>query len=66
MYNIDKVFCPNETQDVGHKEPISVKKLVSADATWSTKQNILGWDLDTKIKTLHLLPHHLDHLQQML
>ena len=66
MYNISKVFHPNEIQDVGHKEPISEKKLLSGNATWSTKQNILGWDLDTETKTLHIPPHCLECLQQLL
>ena len=60
MYNIDKVFHPNDKHDVGHKEPILEMKLVSGDVTWPTKQNILGWDLNTEAKTLHLPPHCLE------
>jgi hypothetical protein len=64
---IDSVFRPLAPRDPPHrKEPASVKKMLKGDACWSTKKRILGWDLDTATSTLHLPPHRLDRLYNLL
>ncbi len=63
----DSVFRPNDTQDnAERKEPVSTKKLQKGDACWSTRKQVLGWDIDTLQKTLELPPHRQDRLLEIL
>ncbi|KAI2503277.1 adenylate kinase [Fragilaria crotonensis] len=64
---IDDVFRPLESGDPPHRtEPASVKKMLKGDAFWSTWKRILGWDIDTVSETLHLPPHRVARLQEIL
>lgn len=64
---IDAVFRPLAAGDPPHrKEPASVKKMLNGDAHWSTWKRILGWDINTVSETLHLPPHRLLRLQEVL
>jgi hypothetical protein len=48
------------------RQLVSTKKLQQGDATFSTKQRILGWDLDTVHMTISLPQHRLTSLKSML
>ena len=64
---INQVFRPLEPGDPEHrKEPASVKKMLQGDASWATSKRILGWDIDTISTTLHLPPHRLARLRDLL
>ena len=64
---IDEVLRPLSDSDAPHrKEPASVKKLLKGDACWSTQKRILGWDIDTESLSLHLPPHRLDRIREVL
>ena len=64
---IDAVFRPLAATDrATRKEPASVKKMQQGDACWATFKRILGWDLNTQTETLHLPPHRLDRLYELL
>ncbi|KAI2491522.1 hypothetical protein MHU86_23050 [Fragilaria crotonensis] len=64
---IDDVFRPLEAGDPAHrKEPASVKKMLKGDSQWSTWKRILGWDIDTVSETLHLPPHRVARLREVL
>ena len=63
---IDTVFRPNDHLDRHRKEPISVKKLSKGDDSWSTKKTVLGWDIDSRTRTIHLPEHRKEKLQEML
>ncbi len=64
---IDEVFRPLEVGDPSHrKEPASVKKMQKGDAHWSTWKRILGWDINTVTETLHLPPHRVARLHEVL
>jgi hypothetical protein len=64
---LDEVLRPNDQNDDSHRqEPISVKKLLKGDASWSTQKQILGWLIDTIQSTLTLPPHRLDRLFDIL
>ena len=45
---INTVFRPNKATDGLCKEKISTKKLGQKGDAWSTKNMVLGWELDTK------------------
>ena len=67
LHSIDSVFRPNDEQDSKFRsEPVSLKKLDRGDASWSTHQTILGWDIDTRSKTITLPPHRKQRLQEVL
>ncbi|KAI2491969.1 hypothetical protein MHU86_22589 [Fragilaria crotonensis] len=64
---IDHVFRPLAPHDPAHrKEPASVKKMLKGEACWATTKRILGWDLDTVAETIHLPPHRLERLYELL
>ena len=67
LHAIDKVLRPLAPDDPSTRtEPASVKKMLKGDACWSTRKRILGWDVDTRAQTLHLPPHRLERLYQLL
>jgi hypothetical protein len=56
---IDSVIQPLTPGDnPRQKEPNSVKTLAQGDAHWSQRKAVLGWLIDTKARTIELLPHH--------
>lgn len=67
LHSIDQVLLPLSLQDGPHrKDPVSTKKLRQGDAHWATQKTILGWDLNTITETLHLPPHRLARLYELL
>jgi hypothetical protein len=60
---IDAVIRPLTPGDnPKRKEPNSVKKLSQGDAHWSQRKAVLGWLIDTKVRTIELLPHRRERL----
>jgi hypothetical protein len=45
---------------------VSQSKVNKGDATFSTVKRILSWDIDTARMTLHLPPHRLERLENLL
>ena len=70
MYNINDIFRCNTAGDTldspPRREPISEKKLLQGDASWSTAGIVLGWLLDTVKGTLQLPSHRVDRLSLIL
>jgi hypothetical protein len=66
LHSIDEVFRPNDEADGVRAEPVSLKKLDKGDASWKTRQTILGWDVDTEQKTIALPPHRIARLKELL
>ena len=56
FHQIDPVFLPNKEADTNHKDPISRKNLGQGDGDGSTRNTVLGWDLDTISHLLCLPP----------
>ena len=52
---IDKLFCPNNKDDIAREEPISLKNLRKGGSVWSTQKFVLGWSIDT-VKQVLTLP----------
>jgi len=58
LHSIDQVFWSQDNEDSPHhKEPISIKKLLSGNAAWHTSKTILGWVVNTMDMTITLPPH---------
>jgi hypothetical protein len=67
MHAIDVVFRPLSPSDKStRREPISVKKLMKGDCSWSTIKTVLGWVIDTVSMTIHLPPHRIERLGEIL
>ena len=67
LHSIDSVLRPNDKHDTRYRaEPVSIKKLDKGDASWKLQHTILGWDLDTRDKTLTLPMHRHQHLVEIL
>jgi hypothetical protein len=67
MQAIDDVFRPLSSDDPVHRtEPISVKKLLKGDASWSTCKKVLGWIIDSVSMTLTLPERRLRRLADIL
>jgi hypothetical protein len=50
---VDEVLWPlSPTNPPTRQEPISVKKLLEGDGSWSTIKLVLGWILDTESLTI--------------
>ena len=65
--HIDSLLRPVDQQDdPNRREPISIKKLLKGDASWSTEKVILGWVVNTATQTIHLPPHRVERLQEIL
>ena len=54
FHTIDKIFRPNNKDDLAREEPISLKKLRKGDAAWSTQDFVLVWAIDTVNQVLSL------------
>jgi hypothetical protein len=64
---VDEVFRPlSPTDPPTQQEPVSVKKLLEVDGSWSTIKLVLGWILDMESLTIQLPPHHVEHLWEIL
>jgi hypothetical protein len=64
---IDDVFRPNDHLDNEHRrDPVSMKKLLKGDCSWSTVKLILGWIVDTVNMTIQLPPHRVERLWEIL
>ena len=67
LHAIDDVIRPlSESDNVHRREPVSLKKLRQGDCSWSTVKQILGWVIDTVSMTIHLPPHRLQRLGELL
>ena len=53
-HTIDKIFRPNNKDNITREEPISLKKLRKGDAAWSTQDFVLLWAIDTVKQVLSL------------
>ena len=52
---LNKLFRPNNKDDIAREDSISLKKLRKGNAAWSTKKVVLGWAIDT-VKQVLTLP----------
>ena len=67
MHAIDDVFRPLESADNAYRRaPVSVKKLAKGDCSWSTIKLVLGWIINTVSMTIHLPPHRVERLAEIL
>ena len=67
MAAIDKVFYPLSLLDKpSRREPISIKKLLKGDCSWTTVKNILGWIINTVDQTISLPRHRVERLAEIL
>lgn len=67
MHAIDDVFRPLQVGDSEfRRQPVSMKKLLKGDCTWSTIKLVLGWIVDTVNMTIQLPPHRVDRLWEIL
>jgi hypothetical protein len=67
LHAIDDVFRPLSASDSEHRrEPVSMKKLLQGDCTWSTVKLVLGWIIDTLNMTIQLPQHRIDRLWEIL
>jgi len=64
---IDQVIRPLDSADnPARREPVSLKKLRQGDCSWATIKSVLGWVIDTVNMTIHLPPHRIDRLWELL
>ena len=67
LHAIDDVFRPLDSTDSPfRRQPASLKKLDKGDCSWSTVKVILGWIIDTVSMTIHLPPHRIERLAEIL
>ena len=67
LHSIDHVFRPLTADDSPfRREPVSLKKLRKGDCSWDTIKLVLGWIVDTVGMTIHLPPHRVDRLWEIL
>ncbi len=67
LHAIDDVFRPLSADDSEHRrEPVSMKKLLKGDCSWSTVKLVLGWIIDTVNMTIQLPQHRVDRLWEIL
>ena len=67
LHAIDDVFRPLEAgEETIRAEPVSLKKLKQGDCSWSTIKLVLGWIIDTTTMTIHLPPHRVERLWEIL
>jgi hypothetical protein len=64
---VNEVFQPLSPLDPPtQQEPVSIKKFLEGDGSWSTIELVLGWILDTESFAIHLPPHHVERLWEIL
>lgn len=67
LHAIDDVLRPLDKNDhPSRREPVSLKKLRQGDCSWGTIKLVLGWIIDTVNMTIHLPPHRVDRLAEIL
>ena len=67
MHAIDDMFRPLDASDNQYRrQPVSVKKLMQGDYSWITIKLVLGWIIDSINMSIHLPPHRLDRLSEIL
>jgi hypothetical protein len=67
LASLDEVLQQLDDQDNVHRqEPASVKKMLKGDATWATRNIVLGWLLDTCAMMIQLPPHRVTRLFELL
>ena len=67
LHAIDQVIRPLDSSDnPSRREPVSLKKLRQGDCSWATIKSVLGWVIDTVNMTIHLPPHRIDRLWEIL
>ena len=67
MHVIDDVFRPIDPNHVPFRhEPVSIKKLQQVDCPWRTIKLVMGWIIDTTIMTIHMPPHLINWLFEIL
>jgi hypothetical protein len=67
LHSIDHVFRPVTDGDSPfRREPVSLKKLRKGDCSWDTIKLVLGWIVDTISMTIHLPPHRIERLWEIL
>jgi hypothetical protein len=67
LHILDLVFrILNDTDGPHRQEPASIKKLLKGDATWATRNRVLGSVIDTVNKTVHLSIHRVERLHTIL
>ena len=67
MSAIDEVFRPLSPLDKpSRREPISIKKLLKGDCSWSTVKLVLGWIINTVDQTITLPQHRVERLAEIL
>ena len=52
LHTVDQVFAPATADTPNHKEPVSEKKTLKGDSSWTQCKEILGWMLDSAQGTL--------------
>ena len=64
---IDQIFRPCDSSDSPFRtEPVSIKKLMKGDVSWSTIKTVLGWVINTTTMTIHLPEHRIARLAEIL
>ena len=67
LHAIDSIFRPlDKDDDPLRREPVSMKKLLQGDCTWSTIRNVLGWIVDSVAMTISLPQHRQERLAEIL
>ena len=67
LHAIDDVLRPlSKTDHPARREPVSLKKLRQGDCSWGTVKLVLGWIIDTVNMTIHLPPHRVERLAEIL
>ena len=67
LHTVNHVFCPLGNSDSSFcREPVSLKKLRKGYCIWDTVKLVLGWNIDTTNLTIHLPPHHITWLWEIL
>ena len=66
FHQIERVFRPKEESDTNSKDPISRNKLGQEDGAWSTRNTVLGWDINTIAHLLCLTPRRKEKVEAAL
>ena len=67
LHTTDHVFRPLSAEDSAFRsEPVSLKKLRKGDCSCDTAKTTLEWVVDTVNLTIHLLPHRIERLWEIL
>ena len=67
LHTIDHVFCPLSAEDSAFRsKPVSLKQLRKGNCSWDTVKTIVGWVVETVNLTIHLPPHRIERLWEIL